>query len=144
MVFINITKRLVEFVCHENGNQIALFIAEKGPECFESKNDQLQSCANATLGKYMNNQLPTLENLPNFVIKEEHCIDMNYLEDCIVSELETCDESTPANLMEALFRFVRKETPCGPKPAKALVLNSSNFSRIFKTLFSLTALLVFM
>jgi hypothetical protein len=38
---------------------------------------------------------------------------MDKLEICVVSELEKCKESTPANLVEALFRFVRKETPCG-------------------------------
>lgn len=89
-----------------------MFIAEEGPECFSSKQDALQSCFEATMGKYTNGELPTLENLPSLVIKEENCRDMDKLEECVVKELETCKESTPANLVEALFRFVRKETPC--------------------------------
>lgn len=64
------------------------------------------------MGKYTNDDLPTLENLPSLIIKEENCRDMDKLEKCVVKELETCKESTPANLVEALFRFVRKETPC--------------------------------
>lgn len=115
VVFINITKSLLEFICHENGNQIALFIAEEGPECFESKRDSLITCINETMGKYFNNELPTLENLPTLVIKEENCLDIDKLEECVVKELEECKETTPANLMEALFRFVRKETPCKKK-----------------------------
>lgn len=125
VIFINITKSLLEFVCHENGNQIALFIAEEGPECFESKRDSLSKCFNETMGKYLNNELPTLENLPTLVIKEENCLDMDKLEECVVDELEKCKESTPANLMEALFRFVRKETPCGKKKVKTQKANSA-------------------
>lgn len=64
------------------------------------------------MGKYFNDELPTIDNLPSLIIKEENCRDMDKLETCVVKELETCKESTPANLVEALFRFVRKETPC--------------------------------
>lgn len=38
--------------------------------------------------------------------------DMNTLQHCVVGELESCEESTPANLVEAMFKFVRNETPC--------------------------------
>jgi len=121
LFFINITKSLLEFVCHENGNQIALFIAEEGPECFNSKVDELQECFNTTMGKYFGNEMPTMDNLPTLIIKEDNCRDMDRLEACVVKELELCKESTPANLVEALFRFVRKETPCVKysKPSKA-------------------------
>lgn len=112
VVFTNISKSLLEFVCHENGNQIALFIAEEGPECFTSKQDAIQDCFNVTMGKYFNDELPSIDNLPTLIIKEDNCRDMDKLEACVVKHLETCKESTPANLVEALFRFVRKETPC--------------------------------
>lgn len=130
VVLINITKSLLEFVCHENGNQIALFIAEEGPECFTSKQDALQDCLNATMGKYYNNELPTIDNLPLLVIKEENCRDMDKLETCVVRELETCKESTPANLVEALFRFVRKETPCSKFHKAKQVKSGASFSKI--------------
>ena len=90
-----------------------MFIAEEGPECFEAKQEELQDCFQETMGKYTNQELPTIENLPSLVIKEENCRDMDALEKCVVAKLEKCNESTPANLVEALFRFVRKETPCG-------------------------------
>lgn len=90
-----------------------MFIAEEGPECFEAKQEELQDCFQDTMGKYTNDEMPTLQTLPTLVIKEENCRDMDALEKCVVAKLETCKESTPANLVEALFRFVRKETPCG-------------------------------
>lgn len=37
---------------------------------------------------------------------------MNNLQNCIVGELEVCEESTPANLVESMFKFIRNETPC--------------------------------
>lgn len=37
---------------------------------------------------------------------------MNKLQHCIVNELEACEESTPANLVESMFKFIRNETPC--------------------------------
>lgn len=112
VMYVNIAKSLLEFICHENGNQIALFIAEEGPECFTSKETALRECYNNTVGKYFNGETPSIESLPSLIIKEENCRDMDKLETCVVKELEKCKESTPANLVEALFRFVRKETPC--------------------------------
>lgn len=38
--------------------------------------------------------------------------DMDTLKDCVVHSLEKCEESTPANLVESMFKFVRNETPC--------------------------------
>lgn len=38
--------------------------------------------------------------------------DMDTLQVCVVRALEECEESTPANLVESMFKFVRNETPC--------------------------------
>lgn len=37
---------------------------------------------------------------------------MDSLRSCSVAALEKCEESTPSNLVDALFKFIRKETPC--------------------------------
>ncbi len=133
--FVKIFTNLLNFVCHKDGDQIALFIAEKGPECFTSKNDALQQCINTTMSRYIPSETPTLETLPQFVMGVQQCkwveeftvycndknywtisisisSDMNTLQHCVVKELETCEESTPANLVESMFKFVRNETPC--------------------------------
>lgn len=104
-----------------------VFIAEEGPECFSDKSDAIHECVSKTFNKY-NESIPTnVDKIPNFIIKEDNCRDMDKLEVCIVAELEQCKESTPANLVEALFRFVRKETPCKnyPKTAKSEVNNAN-------------------
>lgn len=37
---------------------------------------------------------------------------MTKLQQCVVNELEHCEESTPANLVDSMFKFIRNETPC--------------------------------
>jgi len=34
------------------------------------------------------------------------------LQKCVVKALETCSEPTPANIVDSMFNFVRKMTPC--------------------------------
>lgn len=37
---------------------------------------------------------------------------MSELQLCVIAELEKCGEPTPANIIESLFEFVRRSTPC--------------------------------
>ncbi|KAJ6644216.1 27 kDa hemolymph protein, partial [Pseudolycoriella hygida] len=111
-IFVNIFTNLLNFVCHKDGDQIALFIAERGPECFNDKKDAITKCVNATMSGYIPSETPTIDSLPQLIMGEKQCADMNTLQHCIVKELESCEESTPANLVESLFKFVRNETPC--------------------------------
>lgn len=118
-VFVKIFTNLLNFVCYKDGDQIALFIAEKGPECFAEQKDGLIDCFNATFRKYVpekvqiedSDALPT--SLPQLVLGDEQCTDMDNLQTCVVNKLEGCEESTPANLVDAMFKFVRNETVCG-------------------------------
>lgn len=38
--------------------------------------------------------------------------ELSTLQHCVVKELERCEETTPANLVDAMFKFIRNETPC--------------------------------
>lgn len=113
VVVVNIVHGLLNFVCHKDGDQIALFIAEEGPECFSDQKDALMDCANKTLSGYLNDESPSpSEGLPKLVMGKKQCDEMSTLQECMVQALEGCKESTPANLVESLFKFVRRETPC--------------------------------
>ncbi|XP_053673271.1 27 kDa hemolymph protein-like [Anopheles nili] len=113
VVMVNIVHGLLNFVCHKDGDQIALFIAEEGPECFSDQKDALIDCVNGTLYGYMQEEYtPTADGLPKLVMGKKQCDEMSSLQDCMVQALEGCKESTPANLVESLFKFVRRETPC--------------------------------
>lgn len=52
---------------------------------------------------------------------------MAELEECVVTELGKCGEPTPANIIQALFEFVRRSTPCS-KFQNAKLGNSSAIS----------------
>lgn len=74
--FLNMFKRILNFVCHRDGDHIALFIAEKGPECFEGRKDDLINCVNSTFTEYIPSDinsiaLPTV--LPELVIGPKQC-----------------------------------------------------------------------
>ncbi|XP_052872593.1 27 kDa hemolymph protein [Anopheles cruzii] len=107
---LDIFKNLLNFVCHKDGDQIALFIAEKGPECFLEQKDDLIACANNTFSGYIPET--NLDTIPKLVIGPKQCEDFTKLQNCMVRELEQCDESTPANLVESLFRYIKKGSPC--------------------------------
>lgn len=76
--FVRIFKNLLEFVCLKDGDQIALFISEKGPECFNARKDNIIACVNETFLHYAPaekdidpNNLPT--SIPSFVMGPEQC-----------------------------------------------------------------------
>ncbi|CAG9132781.1 unnamed protein product [Plutella xylostella] len=102
----NGTDQLLDFVCYKDGDRIALFIAEQGPECIQAKMPAIRACVEPLLGNEA--QAAQLETLT----LNEQCAKADALFACVVKALEQCDTPTPANMAEALFRFVRKGSPC--------------------------------
>ncbi|XP_018394256.1 PREDICTED: 27 kDa glycoprotein-like [Cyphomyrmex costatus] len=117
-IVLNITDSLLEFICYKEGDRIALFISAGGPECFESKQQEIQDCANKTFSSYVpktdstNNSLMGLESLPSLNFGTKECSDMDKLQTCVVAELEKCPDPTPANIMDSIFNFIKRVTPC--------------------------------
>lgn len=77
--FVKIFTNLLNFVCYKDGDQIALFIAEKGPECFKEQKDGLIDCFNSTFRKYLPDEVPSADTtalptaLPTLVLGDEQC-----------------------------------------------------------------------
>jgi hypothetical protein len=59
---------------------------------------------------------------------------MEDLQNCVVRALETCSEPTPANIVESMFNFVRKMTPCekirNPQKGSQVDGSSATTSRV--------------
>lgn len=77
---IKIFTNLLNFVCHKDGDQIALFVAEKGPECFKAKQNKLIECVNSTFSKYATPEnekrfknITSATVLPEFIISTDQC-----------------------------------------------------------------------
>ncbi|XP_037931759.1 27 kDa hemolymph protein-like, partial [Teleopsis dalmanni] len=114
-VMMRIVTSLLNFICYKNGDQIAMFIAEEGPECVEANKDNILNCMNATFSAYMpKNGLPIepLKELPDLVLDPKQCINFYDFEECVIGYLEKCNEITPANVVESMFRYVKNETKC--------------------------------
>jgi len=141
VVIMKIISSLLSFICYKNGDQIAMFIAEEGPECLEDNKENISNCMNATFAAYMPKEghLPELTDIPELVIGPKQCIDLYDFEECVLSYLEKCNEITPANIIESMFRYVKNETKCQPEidKNKQLILlaeHARNSSKSFTPL----------
>ncbi|XP_055373789.1 27 kDa hemolymph glycoprotein-like [Condylostylus longicornis] len=125
---MRIFKSILNFVCYKGGDQIALFIAEKGPECLNASKEEIGKCLNNTFGGYIPKEgFESLETLPKFVIGPKQCDDIQAFEKCTVKVLEKCEDITPANIIESMFKFIKNETVCAtPKSSAQLGGNSAN------------------
>ncbi|XP_011061018.1 PREDICTED: 27 kDa hemolymph protein-like isoform X1 [Acromyrmex echinatior] len=116
-IVMNITDSLLEFVCYKEGDRIALFISAGGPECFESKTQEILDCANKTFGNNVSkldfDGFPLgFENFSGWEFNPKECRNVNKLQSCVVTELEKCPDPTPANIMDSVFNFIKRVTPC--------------------------------
>lgn len=133
-VIKHIVKSLLNFVCHKDGDQIALFIAEEGFECLESQKDNIHQCFNSTFSTYFDeidmqgkNKIKTI---PKLVVEEKQCGDIIIFENCVVRHLEHCSKITPANLIESMFNFIRNETLCRNYNQMALTGSANAFAHV--------------
>ncbi|XP_013178101.1 PREDICTED: 27 kDa hemolymph protein-like [Papilio xuthus] len=108
---LNMTHQLAEFICFKDGDRIALFIAEKGPECLTEKKEMINDCLNNTFVSPLSyNKIP--DEIPTIKFGEKECDQLTNVQSCVVAALETCAVPTSANIVESLFKFARKSLPC--------------------------------
>ncbi|XP_066155711.1 27 kDa glycoprotein-like [Euwallacea fornicatus] len=109
----SIVEEIVAFTCFRDGDRLAMFVAEGGSECVSSRSEQIKNCITNTF-KIDSNSLsfssfPTA--LPTLRIDKEKCDKFEVLQECVVNDLETnCKDTTPANIIDALFKFIKKST----------------------------------
>ncbi|XP_065364473.1 27 kDa hemolymph protein [Calliphora vicina] len=131
-IMMRIITSLLGFICYKNGDQIALFIAEEGPECLEANKENISNCINATFSAYLpeDGQLPANDaDWPELVLGPKQCIDLHDFEECVLSYLEKCNEITPANIIESLFRHVKNETKCQEEIDKVISFQPSQLQQ---------------
>ncbi|CAH0555393.1 unnamed protein product [Brassicogethes aeneus] len=106
---LNVIRELGEFICFRDGDRIAMFVAEGGFECIQEHTEGVKNCVNATL-KIDPTKFTSLSpnSIPTISIDKSRCDDLSKVQTCVVEELEKCKDSTPANIVDALFRFIKK------------------------------------
>ncbi|XP_026333247.1 27 kDa glycoprotein-like [Hyposmocoma kahamanoa] len=105
----NGTSQLLEFICYKDGDRIALFYAEGGPACLQSKIAELRDC-----GQKLKDSVSTVEEAKAMSL-DTQCHKYDELTSCMVTELEKCDTPTPGNMAESLFKYIRNTSPCPKK-----------------------------
>jgi hypothetical protein len=115
-VTLDILKQLGEFLCYRDGDRIAMFIAEGGVECIKSHTEGIQNCVTST---FKINATVNMNSVPNLLMDKKKCDDLGKLQNCVVEELEKCKDSTPANIIDALFRFI-KRSACSNKNKRSV------------------------
>ncbi|XP_030378715.1 27 kDa hemolymph protein-like [Scaptodrosophila lebanonensis] len=119
-VMVSIVDQLLNFICMKNGDHIALFIAEAGPECLMQNKEHIGQCINSTYAGYMPKELSAAVELPELLLGPRQCLDLRDLERCVVRHVEQCSNITPANIVESIFRFVLKQSKCQAEIDKTL------------------------
>uniref|UniRef100_A0A8D8LPB4 27 kDa hemolymph protein n=1 Tax=Cacopsylla melanoneura TaxID=428564 RepID=A0A8D8LPB4_9HEMI len=143
IVFQNVSESLLDFICHKEGDRIALFIAEGGPECISDKKEAIQHCMNITLSKFIPKDTTlNADNIPVFKLEKDECTAIKDMHLCVVRELEKCRETTPSNIVDALMKFMMQQTPCNqfglyPKRSGSSTLVSTSLMIVMTTMVSL-------
>ncbi|KAK9737564.1 Protein of unknown function (DUF1397) [Popillia japonica] len=109
---LNLTEKMVHFLCEKDGDKLAMFIANGGEECLQSKAEGLQGCMNKSSGLLPTDSWNTMTLVQ---VDEKVCQEFPVVEECVVTVLEECKIKTPANIIGALFRYLRKNMDCAPQ-----------------------------
>ncbi|KAK5644384.1 hypothetical protein RI129_005684 [Pyrocoelia pectoralis] len=107
---VNISESLMDFICEKDGDRVAMFIAEKGFECITSQQENLQKCTSDIITKNTPTSFNAIPALTQ--VTKEQCNEYQTFQKCVVTTLEGCAEKTPANIVEAFFKFVYKLIQC--------------------------------
>ncbi|XP_041975994.1 27 kDa hemolymph protein-like [Aricia agestis] len=102
----NSTDSLIDFLCYRDGDRIAMFIAEHGPECMQTKTSDIRECANK-----MREGISSLDDAKSLTL-EQQCGKFDELASCVVKALEGCESDTPSNMVQSLFNYIKKGSPC--------------------------------
>lgn len=119
---LDIIQEMQEFMCFKDGDRLALFVAEGGVDCLKEKQEGISRCFNSTFHDRVpdTNDL-SAASLPLLLFQPKDCDDFEVLRNCIKDQLETCKDTTPANIMDATFKFIKKQMICNENSSKPVV-----------------------
>ncbi|XP_042857311.1 27 kDa glycoprotein-like [Penaeus japonicus] len=118
----------IDFVCHKDGDRIALFMAEKGEECLVSQKDNIKECVEEKIPEVKEAEQDINFISPEtFTINEANCKKLNAMHQCVVKHTEKCEDPTPANILDSLIIQVLKVTPCWQTSGAETVASQSQY-----------------
>ncbi|XP_042217752.1 27 kDa glycoprotein-like [Homarus americanus] len=102
----------IDFVCHNDGDRIALFMAEMGEDCIKNQMDNITECIKEEVPEIKDAAKNHMKSYENFALDEENCKKVNSMHHCVVKNTMKCSDPTPSNILDSLITQVLKVTPC--------------------------------
>lgn len=118
----------IDFVCHNDGDRIALFMAEKGVDCLKNHSESIKVCVEEKVPeiKELIEDADSI-NLARFTLSEENCKKLNEAKECVVKYTSKCDDETPANILGSLITQMLKVTPCSQASSASALLSHTQY-----------------
>jgi len=122
----------IEFICHNDGDRVALFISEEGVECVTAHKDEMLSCVKKSVPEAFSpmHRRRNHNSMHFYVFQKENCRKGDAIIDCVEKTLLNCKDPTPSNLLHGLLQTMREVTPCSVSAATS----AFTFSRFVPSL----------
>lgn len=102
----------IQFMCHNSGDRIALFMSENGMGCLEDHQEDIMKCVNASVPELFDLR-KQYSNIHLIVFSQENCRKGEALRICVENSLLQCKDPTPSNVVNSLLLSMQKAaTPC--------------------------------
>jgi len=113
-VTLDMVDSAIQFICHRDGDRVALFLAEQGAECLTSRYSEILTCVNKSVPEIFrqNNQHRRRNRIHFYVFQQQNCRKGDAIMMCVEQSLSKCPDPTPANLVQGLLQAMRDVTPC--------------------------------
>jgi len=102
----------LDYICHNQGERLALFMASKGLECVTESRDAMLSCVHSSPSLKRGQSRQAASRMHFYVFQKENCRKGDAIISCVEKTLLECGDPTPANLVDGLLHAMKAETPC--------------------------------
>ncbi|RXG73358.1 27 kDa hemolymph glycoprotein [Armadillidium vulgare] len=119
----------MDFTCFENGDRIALFMAEEGIPCLQNTSDSIKECIENSVPEVKEaEEDPNKIQLDKFLINDANCKKISEAHKCVTTITSECEDPTPSNILDSLITQALKVTPCAQTTTYALNASSGFYS----------------
>lgn len=114
----------IDFMCHNRGDRIALFMAENGMDCVENHRESIMKCVNSSVPELFNKR-EQYSNIHLIVFSAENCRKGEAIRVCVEKSLLKCPDPTPSNVVNSLLLSMQNATPCKGSSASYTAASSA-------------------
>lgn len=110
-ITLNMIDAAIDFMCHNSGDRIALFMSENGWDCVDFHREEIMKCVNKSVPELFDSTT-SYNNIHLIVFSRENCRKGASIRHCVEKSLLKCSDPTPSNVVNSLLLSMQKATPC--------------------------------